>query len=944
MTAVRIPSLEVLSKAIEDDPDGGSELLRLTLFETLADLTEFYAPGLEADFAKGLEDSAALTRRQIVREYVSKRLAGEPVDDLLAAAGVLGTVSKGPESREQRQKAAAKEPRDTSGRWARQALAGLDKIDTFVSDTQGTRDTARAKEGNGRGYAQLSAAGDALAAASIMGGNMHGAALGATMRLAGELGPEAENVLGPSLRRTAYRYRGTERRPAAAQMTTTHDMVEIAAALQSGKDLNTVLSPELQRKAVGWTAQANERNERRADAAAPRVEAPAGVLSYWRARADEVSQDQLRMGVSGDYMSTQLVRYIPSLHHAQISLAAGKMPPSVGVIIDADGDVVSQAQGFNGDHYLPFDLRNLKRLHGGSYVRTRTTGGPTDEDIYTGLMTGARQLQVISHSGVFTVEFEPDIRGGRRYSDKARQMVGRYAALVAEIGSGRQMQTPFTAAQRKEWRDAAIAYGGDNYDLVQSKYNDLQSRARAGLRFAGATATAGQVSDRAVAEQRAAIAQGVPTSRQSEARDYDELATLTEAQAAKVYRLDGDGYRTALNALKAEFPFYIRNVDYQTWPEFTESRRIAPYKANVGATSADIGYTEHRATEPKRIAARLKEREQRPATKAVEGGAGAREDAAPAAAVPTELETALARSLRTAMPVVHGYGEGEVPPNAVESEAVAEGAGNYSKWLAEQYHDRPEQLAKWLSTEASETSISTLREGLLDTQRTLEGHPDTERAQIKLKNSQIERAAEALADLQILRFPFAEPNNAPVTTESVEPKPQYFADIAALGDADVRNYSRYLGEHEQVADAYAGIEGHSDEQIAEVVQKQVGEYNRLYRLGKEMAEDPDRAAANMGPEFRSAVGDVGEAREIYSDPNNLRYRDLEALQKAWAFKRGLRALSIKQGREVSVGGAGPKVEPVPGPVLKRRSIPVYQPGSPVSKALSARARRPQAIH
>jgi hypothetical protein len=40
------------------------------------------------------------------------------------------------------------------------------------------------------------------------------------------------------------------------------------------------------------------------------------------------------------------------------------------VIIDADGDVVSQAVGFSDDHYLPFDLANLTRLRGGQYVRT----------------------------------------------------------------------------------------------------------------------------------------------------------------------------------------------------------------------------------------------------------------------------------------------------------------------------------------------------------------------------------------------------------------------------------------------------------------------------------------------------------------------------------------------------------------------------------------------
>src|SRR4029077_5663097 len=124
-----------------------------------------------------------------------------------------------------------------------------------------------------------------------------------------------------------------------------------------------------------------------------------------------LTPDQLWLYTHGDTAAIGLVNehFLPDLNAAALSLKGGEQPRSVGVIIDANGDLVTQAQGFNGDHYLPFDLKNLKELQGGRYVRTRAAGGLTSEDLYTGLLTGARQVQVVSNSGVFTLEFDPDV-------------------------------------------------------------------------------------------------------------------------------------------------------------------------------------------------------------------------------------------------------------------------------------------------------------------------------------------------------------------------------------------------------------------------------------------------------------------------------------------------------------------------------------------------------
>src|SRR5207342_236966 len=92
---------------------------------------------------------------------------------------------------------------------------------------------------------------------------------------------------------------------------------------------------------------------------------------------------------------------------------------------------------------------------GGQYVRTRAAGGLTTEDLYTGLLTGARQVQVISNSGVFTVEFDPDVRGGRRYTDKALRMINRYGKILETIQAGRIMRNDVPFARRQQLQEQA---------------------------------------------------------------------------------------------------------------------------------------------------------------------------------------------------------------------------------------------------------------------------------------------------------------------------------------------------------------------------------------------------------------------------------------------------------------------------------------------------------
>jgi hypothetical protein len=128
---------------------------------------------------------------------------------------------------------------------------------------------------------------------------------------------------------------------------------------------------------------------------------------------------------------------VPTTELLELQLASGHVPPSEGIIIDQSGTIVSQAVGYGDDWYLPFNLKNISRVNGGEYIRTRVLGGPSSEDVYTALITEARAVTVISNSGIYTLEFDKDFRGARRFGDKPKRMVDRYERLLDAVKEGK---------------------------------------------------------------------------------------------------------------------------------------------------------------------------------------------------------------------------------------------------------------------------------------------------------------------------------------------------------------------------------------------------------------------------------------------------------------------------------------------------------------------------
>jgi hypothetical protein len=372
----------------------------------------------------------------------------------------------------------------------------------------------------------------------------------------GELGPDAEKIIGPSARKLTYRSRGTER-----------------------KNIDPVLSnidaSDRQRAIIGYTQPVVRRGELRASGS------PGTLVSYF--------QDKL-----------------PNKNYWELQRKSGAIPPSEGVVIDSSGKIVSQSVGFKDDHYLPFNIKALSKLRGGEYVRTRSTGGPTTEDIYTALVGGATGFTVVSRSGVFTVEFDETFSGRRRYNDKAGKMVERYGKLLDAAGSGEVTLNSIDTNRYQEIVEQARSEAPTDPKAFEARKNQLLEREkvmptpakgdeleikreiRADLKDEIANGGTPFAQEYAEARQNAAKSNAANRKlAQQYGFDYTEpdanvlegqLAQMVEdevgrrypkaekaamdARSYKAMRLDGEGYHAALQSLKEQYPYYIANVRF----------------------------------------------------------------------------------------------------------------------------------------------------------------------------------------------------------------------------------------------------------------------------------------------------------------------------------------------------------------------------------------------
>lgn len=403
-----------------------------------------------------------------------------------------------------------------------------------------------------------------------LGGPKAKAALAAG-KAVGELGPEAERYAGPSIRRLGYRYRGTEKTP-------DESMLRAAQSSMAGSNNK--------RGALLMLGQENKLYDMEdTTSGLERVQVPNKFIKYFESK-------------------------LPNAKLINLQTESGAIAPSEGVIVSRDGKVVTQAVGYGDDHYLPFNMAKLARGKGGDYVRTRTLGGLTTEDIYAGMISGARSMTVVSHSGTFTLEFDPSFRGGRRMNDKARRMTTRYGKLVDSLASGtvrgddipsdrkweleqqvlREVpgDTPDIRAIREEKLNNLKQHEADNPTPSQQLKDDWANE------FGELTAQKYKTSDGAPMEWVDVKAQA--SNKEGRIIDSDEEAIKVLGLGPKYekfmqskerayqreqspYRLNGEGYRDAMMALKEQFPYFIKEVNW-----------IPPNPQSTAKGRSDVGY------------------------------------------------------------------------------------------------------------------------------------------------------------------------------------------------------------------------------------------------------------------------------------------------------------------------------------------------------------------
>jgi hypothetical protein len=391
--------------------------------------------------------------------------------------------------------------------------------------------------------------------------------------IVGHQGPEAEKVLGPRTRLTMYRYRGTEKKP-DADLTSQYNRLV-------GGYAGEAISPEAhedfrQQQVKALTSARRKKGSEltraeRAQAIAAVDKPPSGVSQ----RSDAGRQRAFQYAVA--YMDQK----VPKKGLYDLNLKSGVTPPSEGIIIDKNGKIVTQAIGYGDDHYLPFNLKNLTGLRGGEYVRTRSAGGPTREDIYTGLVMGAQRVTVVSRSGVFTVEFDDTFRGGRRYNDKAARMVSRYEKLIDAVKSKDVSRMDVEPSVKRKIAQEVEDDLGD-WAQPSAKRKEFNNR----IAEYKAYPTLSEEDEAQIATVFERQKTGV------ESKDRELLADLrNQAQESKAfnYELNGEGYAAALGALQEQFPYYIADAHHLPRP----GRQVGRYESEK-----DRGYVKPRYNRP----------------------------------------------------------------------------------------------------------------------------------------------------------------------------------------------------------------------------------------------------------------------------------------------------------------------------------------------------------
>lgn len=508
----------------------------------------------------------------------------------------------------------------------------IDRADTKFNGFSGSWQAQDydARNTNARLYNRVAAGSKFVADVAPRGSHVQIAARLAQM--VGDHGPEAEKVFGPSMRHMAYRYRGTERSPDprvledytnATRTQQARDMLESERRRDPASYLTGEQDEELKRRQSQARMGVREQRWKKAmegtDQTIVRRGHTTTETGAERRTSNMVQLRDIRLSPKENAEINQRVREeylkeiapkateatphgvarakavllqhlwdnMPNKDLYGLQLDSGNTPPSEGFIIDARGQIAAQATGYSDDHYLPFNYKNMKALKGGSYIRTRSVGGPTSEDIYTGLMSGARELTVTSRSGTYTVRFKDDFRGGRRYNDKARRMTRRYQQILDSVQSesvDRNQQ--ISPEMRSHIAESVRRDFGPTYPRTKQRerIREREKEYKNELDM-----TSGEQDDFEAYFEDQAAGMGDRERNSLHHAMMNDWKANNEFQ----FKLNGQGYFDALQALHEQFPYYLdkptyvlRNQKDQIHTEkdkgYVEPGRNRPTQANAG--------------------------------------------------------------------------------------------------------------------------------------------------------------------------------------------------------------------------------------------------------------------------------------------------------------------------------------------------------------------------
>ena len=416
------------------------------------------------------------------------------------------------------------------------------------------------KQTNARLYNRTATAGSYIG--MVAPNNSKTQAAAQLAQVVGSHGPEAEAVIGPTARRTAYRYRGTEKTPDEHIVNSYNRAIRTAKLTGTGAPLvdeaelllrnKSMAKPDVGEVGVGASRRATTMHG---------VDTPASTPTGFGQSASQAAQRALTeqrpptwseraQGRKAVIEQLKNSKNFPRKSLYELQTKSGNTPPSEGILMNSKGQIVTQAVGYGDDHYLPFNLKNLKNLKGGEYVRTRSVGGLTSEDIYTGLITGARRVTVVSRSGTFSVEFEPDFRGGRRYNDKALRMTRRYEQLLDAV----QSKQVSSGSVPVDVQDALRAQVLQDYPYERSR-KALNAKYTTALEEFRADPELGPQDEKMLRFITAQVAERNPSKSEQE---WLNAAKIKVMQGKRVnYQLDAQGYEAAQDSLAEQFPYYI---------------------------------------------------------------------------------------------------------------------------------------------------------------------------------------------------------------------------------------------------------------------------------------------------------------------------------------------------------------------------------------------------